>query len=69
VHFDPALRDEVVERVDQLQLPSYTAFVMPKLEPVCDDAGHITDVHISYPCDLTAQMLDYSAERRRQRGL
>ena len=34
VHFDPELRDEVVARVDRLKLPSYTGFVMPKLEPV-----------------------------------
>ena len=27
VHFDPALRDEVVARVDALHLPSYTGFV------------------------------------------
>jgi dipeptidyl-peptidase-3 len=67
VHFDPRLRDEVVERVDQLRLPSYTGFVMPRLEAVRDDSGEVTDVRISYPCDLTAQMLDYSAERRRQR--
>ena len=32
VHFDPALRDEVVARVDALKLPSYTGFVMPRLE-------------------------------------
>ena len=64
VHFDAALRDEIVERVDRLLLPSYTAFVMPKLEAVCDDAGTITDVTISYPCDLTAQMLEYSQQRR-----
>ena len=32
VHFDPELRDEIVARVDQLKLPSYTGFVMPKLE-------------------------------------
>jgi dipeptidyl-peptidase-3 len=63
VHFDPALRDEIVERVDRLRLPSYTAFVMPKLEAVCKD-GVITDVRISYPCDLMTQMLEYSAERR-----
>src|SRR5205823_6728742 len=31
IHFDPALRDEVVARVDALQLPSYTAIVMPRL--------------------------------------
>ena len=37
VHFDPALRDEVVARVDHLHLPSYTGFVMPRLEAVTDD--------------------------------
>ena len=60
VHFDPGLRDEVVARVDHLKLPSYTGFVMPKLEPVTDSNGAITDVIISYPCDLTTQMLEYS---------
>ena len=60
VHFDPELRDEVVARVDHLNLPSYTGFVMPKLEPVTDGGGRIIDVKISYPCDLTTQMLEYS---------
>ncbi len=60
VHFDPDLRDEVVARVDHLKLPSYTGFVMPKLEAIRDGAGGIVDVAISYPCDLTAQMLEYS---------
>jgi dipeptidyl-peptidase-3 len=60
VHFDPELRDEVVARVDHLKLPSYTGFVMPKLEPVKDGGGNIVDVKISYPCDLTLQMLEYS---------
>ena len=64
VHFDAALRDEVVRRVDRLQIPSYTGFVMPKLEPVRDASGAITDVRISYPCDLTTQMLEFSAEKR-----
>ena len=63
VHFDPQLRDEVVARVDALDLPSYTGFVMPRLEPVPDDAGEITDVAISYPMDFTAQMLEYSGKR------
>ena len=60
VHFDPDMRDEVVARVDHLNLPSYTGFVMPKLEPVIDRSGAIADVRISYPCDLTTQMLEYS---------
>jgi dipeptidyl-peptidase-3 len=63
VHFDPKLRDEVVARVERLHLPSYTGFVMPKLEAV-RDGGAITDVTITYPQDLTAQMLEYSAATR-----
>jgi dipeptidyl-peptidase-3 len=64
VHFDPTLRDEIVQRTDRLQLPSYTGFVMPKLDPVRDEDGTIVDIAISYPLDLAAQMLEYSAERR-----
>jgi dipeptidyl-peptidase-3 len=63
VHFDAALRDEVVARVDRLQMPSYTGFVQPRLEAVRDGQGAITDVQISYPLDLTAQMLEYSGRR------
>jgi dipeptidyl-peptidase III len=63
VHFDPALRDEVVERVDRLKMPSYTGFVQPRLEAVRDAAGEITDVRISYPLDLASQMLEYSRKR------
>ena len=63
IHFDPALRDEVVARVDAVGLPSYSGFVQPRLEPVRDDAGEIVDVAISYPQDLTAQMLEYSGKR------
>jgi dipeptidyl-peptidase-3 len=66
VHFDPALRDEVVARVDRLNMPSYTGFVMPRLEPVTDGQGSVADVRISYPCDLTAQMLEYSLDRRQK---
>ena len=60
IHFDPTLRDEVVRRVDALDLPSYTGFVMPKLTPVTDATGTITDVTISYPMDLTRQMLEFA---------
>ena len=63
VHFDPALRDEIVARVDRLQMPSYTGFVQPRLEAVRNGAGEIVDVKISYPLDLMAQMLEYSGRR------
>jgi dipeptidyl-peptidase-3 len=66
VHFDASLRDEVVRRVDRLQIPSYTGFVMPKLEAVTDGGGVITDVRIHYPCDLATQMLEFSAARLKE---
>jgi dipeptidyl-peptidase-3 len=80
---DVSLRDEIQGRVRHLNLPSYTAFVMPKLEPVSRDdepdkgqvlpagskhpAGQITDVKVSYPLDLAAQMLEYSGFTKRIR--
>jgi dipeptidyl-peptidase-3 len=64
IHFDPKLRDEIVARVDHLNLPSYSGLVMPKLDATTNTTGEITDVKISYPRDLTGQMLEYSAATR-----
>src|SRR5687768_7024328 len=64
VHFDATLRDQIVARVEKLNLPSYSGFVMPKLTPVTAADGSITDVTISYPQDLTRQMLEYSGVKR-----
>jgi dipeptidyl-peptidase-3 len=63
VHFDATLRDEVVARVEHLNMPSYTGFVQPRLEPVRAADGTVTDVTISYPLDLMTQMLEYSGRR------
>ena len=59
ISFDARLRDEVVSRVDKLKLPSYMGFVMPELTAVTGADGAITDVQISYPMDLTKQMLEW----------
>ncbi len=64
VHIEPALRDEVVSRVDRLKLPSYTGFVQPRLEAVTDASGRISDVRVTYPMDLERQMLEYSGKLR-----
>jgi dipeptidyl-peptidase-3 len=64
VYFDPKLRDEVVERVEKLDMPSYTGFVQPRLEAVTGAGGKISDVRISYPLDLTTQMLEYSGRKK-----
>jgi dipeptidyl-peptidase III len=50
--------------VDHLQMPSYTGFVQPRLEAIRDSNCTIVDVKISYPLDLTTQMLEYSGKRR-----
>jgi dipeptidyl-peptidase-3 len=68
VHFDPTLRDEIVARVEKLNMPSYTGFVQPRLEAVTGSDGVIKDVRISYPLDLTTQMLEYSGRRRPDSG-
>ena len=60
MHFDECLRDEIVARVDALSLPSYTAFVMPRLQARYDAQGAVADVDISYPGDLETQMLEYA---------
>jgi dipeptidyl-peptidase-3 len=62
VHFDAALRDEVVERYEALGLPAYTGFVMPRLTPVVE-GGELVDVAISYPLSIEQQMLEWSGRR------
>ena len=64
VHFPAALRDEVVARVDRLKMPSYTGFVQPRLTATKSADGQVTDVKISYPLDLTTQMLEYSGRKK-----
>ena len=63
IHFDASLRDEVVARVERLNMPSYTGFVQPRLDAVVGSDGTIEDVSISYPLDLKTQMLEYSGRR------
>ena len=46
-------------------MPSYTGFVQPRLDAERDGNGTITDVRISYPQDLTPQMLEYSGKSKR----
>jgi dipeptidyl-peptidase-3 len=62
VHFDRHLRDEVVARVEYLNMPSYTGFVQPRLEPVrARTERDRRDDLLSL--DLTTQMLEYSGRR------
>lgn len=61
VHFDPALRDQVVERYKKLNLPTYWTGINADLTATFGADGKITQVAISYPRDYVKQQLGYSA--------
>jgi len=55
VHFNPALRDQVVERYKKLDLPTYWAGIYPELH------HKMNVVTITYPHDVTHQYLHFSS--------
>lgn len=61
VHFEPALRDEIVARYKALNLPTYWAGINADLTGVLDSKGDVAKVAISYPRDYVKQQMDYSA--------
>jgi dipeptidyl-peptidase-3 len=62
VHFDPAIRDEVVARYQGLGLPTNWAGMNSQLTAQFGANREIQRVQISYPRDPAQQYLDY-AER------
>jgi dipeptidyl-peptidase-3 len=60
VHFDPALRDDVVARYRALELAPYATGIYAELAPVTDKAGNVTDVAISYPRDFLKQQIEFA---------
>jgi dipeptidyl-peptidase-3 len=55
VHFDPAVRDQIVTRYNKLGIPVYWAGINSKLTPKGES------VEISYPKDAIEQYLSYGA--------
>lgn len=62
VKVDPAIHQEVLARSEKLNLPPYGGFINPRLVPVTDANGKITDVKVEYPDDFTKQMLEYAEQ-------
>jgi dipeptidyl-peptidase-3 len=60
VKVDPDLHKEVLERTAKLGGSAYSGFINPRLIPVYDANGEITDVVVEYPEDFTKQMMDYA---------
>jgi dipeptidyl-peptidase-3 len=59
VHFDPALRDQVVARYQKLGLPTYWAGINSLLSAQFGPDGKIQAVHLSYPRSVEQQYLTY----------
>ena len=61
VHFDTAMRDEVVGRFRKLDLPTYWAGINPELKASFGAKGEVTKVEIAYPRDFVKQQLGYAS--------
>jgi dipeptidyl-peptidase-3 len=59
VKVDPAVHKEVLERNGKLNIAPYRGFIQPRLEPLKDEKGNITDVRIIYPPLFMKQMMFY----------
>ncbi len=59
VKVDHKLHGEILERYAKLNLAPHTGFVNPKLIPVFNTNGEITDVEVEYQNDFLSQMLEY----------
>jgi dipeptidyl-peptidase-3 len=65
LHFDPAVRDDVIARYKAIDIPIYYSGVFADLAPVTGKGGKggkVTDVAISYPRDFLAQQLAWARE-------
>jgi dipeptidyl-peptidase-3 len=51
---------EVKARSEKLNIPPYGGFINPRLVPVMDKDGNITDVKVEYPDDFMGQMMEYA---------
>jgi dipeptidyl-peptidase-3 len=61
VHFDAALRDQVVARYRKLDLPTYWAGINSRLSAEFAPDGKIRAVDLSYPHSVEQQYLDYAS--------
>lgn len=62
VKVDPALHANVLERAKRITTAPYAGFIQPRLVPVQDANGNITDIKVEYPDDFIGQMLEYGSK-------
>ena len=66
IDVDPALHQEVRERYQRLNIAPYKGFINPRLTPVVDEEGKITDIQVDYTEGYAEQMLRYGREYKTQ---
>ena len=59
VKVDQALHQEVLTRAEKIKTAPYAGFIQPRLVPISDANGGITDIKVEYPKDFIEQMLEY----------
>jgi len=57
---DKDIHAEVLARSEKLNIPPYGGFINPRLVPVTDKDGNMTDIKVEYPDDFTQQMMEYA---------
>lgn len=62
VKVEPGLHKEILQRYEKLNLAPYKGFLNPRLIPVCDEQGEITDIKVDYSESYEQQMRRYSKE-------
>lgn len=62
VKVDAELHEEVLARYKALDIAPYKGFINPRMKPVVDAAGEITDISLDYTESYDRQMLRYSQE-------
>jgi dipeptidyl-peptidase III len=60
VKVEPELHQQVLDRMAKLNLAPYSGFINPVIQAE-EKAGKIVDVTVTYPDDITQQMLYYGA--------
>ncbi len=62
VKVDTALHASVLERAKKITTAPYAGFIQPRLVPVQDEKGVISDIRVEYPYDFIGQMLEYGGK-------
>ena len=60
VKIDPTLHHEVLQRYAKLNIAPYKGFLNPKMTPVFDAQGEITDITLDFTETMEEQMMRYS---------